>query len=285
MGEIERFRRSGSPQHRSMGDAARREVTFSGELVEYDERGHTLEEAWQRLSGGMRDWAQQRAGDQITDPHTKTKTVYWYCGIWRPDASGPQGAPEPAAYSLVMFGKRGLVISDGTTDDFVDRPGATRWRNRRIALPIDPLAIRHDHHGDAAANTAVTGAAAGTGGAAAPQVLAPDLADSDVPVWLGNLPAATQRFLFEPFTGTRRRATHAMVHAYLDWFGAEMREQHWAYLFNARWMGFAYTVRSVPVRGMSRVTRAFTASPDRRRLLRAPWRVCAWVAPILRDGR
>ena len=278
VGEIERVGPGDTPERQSGRELARREVVFGATPVEYGDPGYSLEDAWQRLSPSMREWAQDHAGDQIVDPHTRRKTVYWYCSVWHEQGSGPGGASVPGGYALTMFGKGGLVVSDGSTDDFVDRPGATRWRNRRIALAIDPSGIRHDHHREASANLA-SGAAAGASDDGPGAVLTADLADSDVATWLGNLPPVTQRFLFEPFTGSARRASHAWVHAYLDWQGSEVRERHWAYLFNSRWMGFAFTQRWASARSARAAERA-----SRKALREAPWSVCAWVAPVLRGG-
>ena len=277
MGEIERVDHA-SPERRSGGEVARRDVTFAGADVEYASLDFTPEEAWQLLSGGMREWAERHAGDQIIDPHARAKTIYWYCMVSRGQASGPDGASVAATYDLVMFGKRGLVVSDGSTDDFVDHPGATRWRNRRIALAVDPAGIRHDHHREAPANVGV-GAGVGASGDALAAVLSPDLIDSDEPIGLGHLPHATQRFLFEPFTGQRSRATNSWVYAHRQWSGSEVRERLWAYLFNARWMGFAFTERWAPARRGRRAQRVADKA-----LRTVPWRVCAWVAPVLRDG-
>jgi hypothetical protein len=58
-----------------------------------------------------------------------------------------------------------------------------------------------------------------------------------------------------------------------------VRERHWAYLFNARWMGFAFTERRAPAGRGRRAERMADKA-----LREVPWRVCAWVAPVLRDG-
>lgn len=278
------------------GGGARRPPRFAGEPVDYGDRQYSPGDAWQLLSPSMRAWAEEHAGDPIRDPHTGVPTVYWNCHV-RLGASGPRGAATTATYGLVMFGKRGLVASTGSTDHFVDSPGATRWRHRRFAVPVDPGRVRHDHRreaGPAATGPRDTGGAGDTRGTGGPApagggaFLPPDVARM-----YGHLPPATQTFQCEPFIARNSRPAESNVVGAIEDDGAERRESFWAYMFDARWVTFAFARRAVAVptnhrrgRGLrARGARsAAGAGPGPSGLDAAEWRVAAWAAPILRPG-
>jgi hypothetical protein len=278
MGEIEHVGDSARIERRRAGDLAVNEPGFAGRPVRYSGKSFSSERAWRRLSGMTRDWAERCAGEPIKDPHTHAPTVYWYCRI---DPRGSDGPSQPvgATYDLVMFGKRGLAVSEGTTEHLVDEPDATRWRHRRFDVPIDPSQVRHDHRSAAPPNLDHPDGTAASGPPAS--VTSEALLPPSVAGDFGNLPLATQRFLLEPFLTSGKRPSEALVHALLERKFGELRETYWTYLFNARWAGFAYTTRSVPT---ATTTGPLQETPERPQLQRTPWAVSVWVAPVMRSA-
>ena len=191
-----------------------------------------------------------------------------------------------ATYGLIMFGKRGLVASTGSTDHFVDSPGATRWRHRRFAVAVDPEGVRHDHRREAAPVVPPGAAAAPK---AAPSV--DEFLPAPVARMYGNLPLSTQTFQCEPFVARRARPAESEVLASIEEAGGERTETYWAHMFDARWVTFAHARRSVPVAGGQRRSggrfgrgRGPAAVPSAEGLDIAEWRVAAWAAPVLRPG-
>ena len=274
------------------GGPARRPPRFAGEPVEYGDWQYSPGDAWQLLSPSMRAWAEEHAGDPIRDPHTRVPTVYWNCHV-RLGPHGPRGAAMTATYGLVMFGKRGLVASTGSTDHFVDTPGATRWRNRRFAVPVDPARVRHDHRreaGPAAPNPGDRSAPGDRGTARGPAATTGDaFLPPDVARMYGNLPLSTQTFQCEPFVARNVRPAESNVFGAIVDGGAERRESYWAYMFDARWVTFAFARRATALpaggrRGRGLRGRGADAGPGTSGLDAAEWRVAAWAAPILRPG-
>jgi hypothetical protein len=299
--DIEPVGRGSQPRRRS-GDVERpgpeagasagggRPPRFAGGKVEYGDWQYSPSDAWQLLSPSMREWAEEQAGDPIRDPHTGVPTVYWNCWV-RLGPRGPRGAALTATYGLVMFGKRGLVASTGTTDQFVDSPGATRWRNRRFGIPLDPDGVRHDHRTEAAPPPPE----APPGGEAERPPGTGDRADAFLPAnvarMYGHLPAATQSFQCDPFSARGARPAESDVFATIHADDRERRETYWAYMFDARWVTFAHARRSVPVgagrrgRGRHLGRRRQAEPPSAEGLDTAEWKVAAWAAPVLRPGR
>lgn len=279
VGQIEHVGRRTSPAVRPPGGVAQREpvaVAFAGQAVSYVPSRFTFEESWQLLSAGTREWAEQRAGAAVVDPHSSVPTVYWYCRVLPGRSDGPQAAAVPATYDLMMFGKRGLVVSGGTTQSF-DSTGGTKWRNRRFDVPVDPSAVRHDHR-EAPADVSSAGATASgdqtTVGSSTP------LLPTRVAEMLGNLPPATQRFLLEPFTVRGKRPVEAQVHPTTTEVGHLYRETYWCYLFDASWVSFAHAERSVPRTSGRTGADLWNDSPEAVALQQASWTVAAWVAPV-----
>ena len=205
-GEVAPADRSGA----GGGGGAGAPPRFVGEPVDYGDRQHSPADAWQYLSPSMQAWAEEHAGDPIRDPHTRVPTVYWNCHVSL-GPRGPKGAPVTATYGLVMFGKRGLVASTGTTDHFVDRPGATRWRNRRFAVPVDPDHVRHDHRREVGPPPTRSDGRGATG----PGGPGPSGGDAFLPPEVarmyGHLPLSTQAFQCEPFATRNRRPVESNV--------------------------------------------------------------------------
>ena len=284
MSELERLP-GGTPVGRGPSGLARRanDVKVAGEAVHYSSMAYSEEEAWVRLSPSMRTWAEEHAGETIKDPHTGVRTVYWCCEVDPVGTSGPGLAGVTASYELVLFGKRGLVVSNGSTDAFVDAPGATAWRHNRFALAVDPAGVRSDHRIEAA-----EGRVPGTPYEAQPRsapldALPANLLNEVVAGRVGNLPVPTQRFLLEPFLNASV-PPKAGVHCRTRETGGEFRETFWTYVFNARWLAFAYSVRAVPLRSGLSGPVLWNDSPERTALDRAPWAVSAWVAPVHKAG-
>jgi hypothetical protein len=261
------------------------DVSFTGKAVDYVSVPFTFEKSWAMLPPTMREWAGDRAGAQIRDPHTGVPTVYWYCRVRPGRTGGPPGAPVPATYDLMMFGKRGLAVSSGTTDAFQGELGTTAWRHRRFDVPVDPAAIRHDHR-EAPAETATPstdGQGGGPGGHA--RGGSPPLLPTRIGATFGNLPAPTQRFLLEPFTVRGKRPVEADVHPTTHEVGRTYRETYWCYLFDASWMAFAHARRSVPLTSGRAGPALWNGSPEADALQRMPWTVAAWVAPVRKNHR
>lgn len=283
MGEIEHVGTRSSPAARHRGDiahAASTDVSFTGEPVDYVSVPFTFEESWSMLPPTMQAWAEDRAGAQIRDPHTGVPTVYWYCRVRPGPTGGPRAAAVPATYDLVMFGKRGLVVSSGTTGSFQGEAGTTAWRHRRFDVPVDTAAIRHDHR-EAPAQTATPG----TGGPGGPTRGGSPPLPTAIVATFGNLPGPTQRFLLEPFTVRGKRPAEADVHPTTLEVGRTYSETYWCYLFDASWMAFAHAQRSVPLTSGRTGPELWNGSPEADALRRAPWTVAAWVAPVKRpDG-
>jgi hypothetical protein len=299
--------RDGAPDRAAPGDGGpggdagppgRSLPSFTGEPVEYGDWQHSPGDAWGFLSPATRRWAEEHAGAPIRDPHTGVATVYWNCWV-RPGPHGPRGAAQSATYGLVMFGKRGLVASTGSTDQFVASPGATRWRNRRFAVPVDPAGVRHDHRREAGPATPTTaredrppgpgvgelppGASAPVSAPAAGRAGQDDFLPPDVARMYGHLPASTQAFQCEPFVARGTRPAESNVFAAIVEDGTERRESYWAYMFDARWVTFAYARRAARVAPRRRGRRGQPAPPGGA-LEAAEWTVAAWAAPILRPG-
>lgn len=255
------------------------DLSFAGQPVEYHPSLFSFEESWQLLSPSMQQWVQTRAGPAIRDPHTGVPTVYAYCRVLLDDQVPLDGATS-AAYELLVFGKRGLVVSDGTTPHLVPQPGATRWRHHRFDLPIDPTAVRNDHRQGAPANTASDRPGwAGPAGGMLDLSVGSGLLPPAVAEVFGNLPLPTQRFLLEPFIRSRRETVQVRVYPAIIERGAECREVYWVGLFNAGWVGFACAERSV-VQRAGRAPESWQDSDVTEALRQAPWTVAAWVAPV-----
>jgi hypothetical protein len=274
VGEIERVR-GDSPVVRAELQLSGR--TYPGEPLVYVPAAYDIDDSWSLLPETMQTWAEDKAGPSIRDPHTREPTIYWYCRVVPTLTDGPSGAARPAAYSLVMFGKRGLVCSTGQSHNLDARNGP-RWRHRRIDVAIDPDGLRHEHHREAAANPTSEHDSDDTGG----QTPVAEVLPQRITGVFGNLPAATQRFLLQTFVREGRRAAEADVFATTRVFGPDYQEQLWAYLFDARHMAFAYAHRSVPWRDTPAGPALWTTSPEAAAIRQAPWTVVAWTAPRLR---
>ena len=286
MGEIERARSRIRPvggeidTGSNAGNAlVANQTGLAGKAVTYVDEVYTPSQAWDLLSDQIRDWAQARAGHQIVDPHTQRGTVYWYCRVVGSDRQSSTGSPRSASYDLVMFARRGLAVSSGTTQQLVDARGATRWRHRRFDVPVDPGGIRHDHRRSTSPPPPPPGGR-GDGAEREPASRARSLLPADVAHKIGNLPLPTQRFLLAPFTSDGRPPAEAAVHARLDDDGRELSETYWIYLFNARWLAFAHARRYVASRMSARLKYAQKVAL----LTPAPWAISAWTAPVARPS-
>lgn len=274
------------------------ELTADGRPVDYVPVEYDIEQSWTFVPEKTRQWATVRAGEPINDPVTKTRRQYRWCSVMT-----MSGAGGPAEYDLTLFGKRGLVVARGATDNFVAEPGRTKWRTVRWDVPLDPSGIRHDHHGAALGHTpgapspVMPGPAPGAGpgpdgrsgdgfgepgGPGSPADPAnPDdmvsalLGDSTLAGWFGNLPAATQRFLLQPFVRSDTDPQDAGLNPHHTVLHHEETEEFWAHLFNKRWVAFCYARRTAPRRGRKASAK----------LHEAPWAVAAWVAPALPPDR
>lgn len=248
-----------------------------GSPIAYEEVDYLGPDAWALLSAETQAWARGSAGEAIRDPHSGRSDEHWYCSVATDRRAGaPRTAGRTAEYVLVSFGKRGLAVSTGATANFVAGPGSTRWTSARFDVPVDPSQIRHDHRV----------AAGPTGGDPAdPAAVSPfgGLLRPDFEARFGNLPAPTQLFLVQPFVASGRPPAEADLEATVSVSGHEYREATWTYLFNARWIAFAYSVRSVPYRSGFRGAKLWNESPEARSVLGAPWRVSAWVAPKIQS--
>lgn len=279
-GEVERPGAAGG----SGGPGGDGPPRFTGGTIEYGDWQYSPTEAWQFLSRSTREWAEEQAGDPIRDPHTGVPTVYWNCWV-RPGPRGPRGGALTATYALVLFGKRGLAAGSGSTEQFVESPGATRWRNRRFAVPVDPAGVRHDHRTEAAPAPPTETAAP----SAAPPVRPPsgdaDLLPAHVARMYGHLPASTQAFQCEPFARRGARPAEADVFATIQDDGRERRETYWAYMFDTRWVTFAHARRAVPSDRARSRRRGRGKPPRADGFDLAEWQVAAWAAPVLRPGQ
>lgn len=280
MGELQP-RPGGDVAARPRGGVDRRvgDVSVTGRPVDYVASTYSFGESWNLLSPSMRQWAEERAGGPVRDPHTRAETVYWYCRVRPGDPSGPGGSSVSATYELLLFGRRGLVVSTGSTSGLIDSPGATAWRHTRFDLPIDESGIRSDHR----TSPADSPTAGSSGPPAGPSRPGTGLLPEHVAATFGNLPVATQRFLLEPFLGATS-PPNADVHASTDQVGHEYAETYWAYLFNGKWVAFAHAKRAVPYRSGLTGAALWNGSPEQKALAQAPWTVSAWVAPLLRPG-
>jgi hypothetical protein len=253
--------------------SARASTRFAGRDVSYVDEVYSPSQSWDLLSDGIRDWAQARAGHQIVDPHTRRGTVYWYCNVVPGEAG--RGRDRPADYDLVMFGKRGLAVSSGTTGRLVGARAATRWRHRRFDVPVDASGIRHDHRSAPAPVPPPPGTP--PGGRAGPE--APVL-PAEAAQRLGNLPVETQQFLVAPFADRRRAPAEVAVHARLSHDRHELAETYWVFMFDKRWVAFAQARRHGPASGDRRSALPLLAAS----LAGAPWMISAWVAPVAAPG-
>ncbi|HEX9969172.1 MAG TPA: hypothetical protein VGB03_03465 [Acidimicrobiales bacterium] len=259
---------------RSVGD-----IAVAGRPVDYVASTYSFGESWSLLSPSMQQWAEERAGGAIRDPHTRAETVYWYCRVRPGEASGPGARSISATYDLVLFGRRGLVVGTGSTGNLVDAPGATAWRHTRFDLPVDESGIRSDHRVAPADAPTAGSSGPGTG---TPSAVANILSEHDAATF-GNLPVATQRFLLEPFLGATS-PPKADIHSTTEQIGHEYVETYWTYIFNGRWVAFAHAKRTVPYRSGLTGPALWNGSPEQQALARAPWTVSAWVAPLSRPG-
>jgi hypothetical protein len=229
------------------------------------------EQAWQRLPAAIQDWSRRIAGEGLPDPVTGAVRPHWYCRV----------DPEPpgAQYSMFMIGQRGLAVAKGTCAAFYST-STPKWRTQRWAVALDAARLRTGHLRAAPAPTA--------------NLPAPP-ADPDPPPppgaptrpWLpytvehyfGCLPAASQQFLLSPFVAAasppQAGDLHPALHRNQDW----VTERYWCYLFNRRWMSFAFAQRAIRLSGRRRTDRRTGEA-----LLRAPWDVSAWAGPTHDPG-
>jgi hypothetical protein len=258
-------------------------ASVAGEPVDYVERLVSPEEAWALLPQATRQWAQQAAGAPIRDPVTGVDTVYWYCDVSYVSSGGPSGAARPGEYVLVMFAKRGLVLSLGATDDLVLSPGRTSWRHTRYELPIDATRVRNDHRRQEPANAdgSVTSLSPGDpGGDARMKALFP----TRVATTFGNLPPTTQRFLTKPFLDAASTPQLVDVKAESGGEGGRLFERFYCYLANKRLVSFCFARRAIPLHGAHLTgTDLWNGSSEARALERAPWDLAAWTAPTHPD--
>lgn len=268
----------------------RQQPGVPGRPIRYQPAAYDIDDSWRLVSPSMREWAEQRAGKQIRDPHTKQPTVYWYCNVTPSLTDGPRGAAVPAAYDLVMFGQRALVVSSGTTEALDPDDGGTRWRHARYDVPVDVSGLAHDHR-RAIGQMVPPDTGQGDEGAAADAGDAGDAASGPltarVAAVFGNLPLATQRFLLAPFAADGPSSTRANVHATTRVLGDRYEELLWTYLFDADRLAFAHGRRSVRWRSGLVGPALWSGSPEAEELAGAPWAVAAWSAPRLpaSDGR
>jgi hypothetical protein len=256
------------------------ELTVDGRPVEYVPVEYDIDQSWAFVPEATRQWATVRAGEPINDPVTKSRRQYRWCTV-----ATMSGAGGPAEYDLTVFGKRGLVVARGVSDEFVAEPGRTRWRTVRWEVPLDPTGIRHDHHSSAMGQApgAPTPAPSSDGASGdgfgdepdADDVVTALLGDGTLAGYFGNLPTATQRFLLQPFVRSDSDPQDVGVNPHHTVEQHEETEEFWAHLFNKRWVAFCYARRTAPRRG-----RKASAQLDK-----APWAVAAWVAPALPPDR
>lgn len=246
-----------------------------GSPIEYAAAEFLGEDGWSLTPQSARDWAATTAGAPIKDPVTGANQPYWYCNISPDERSGPAGLK--AEFDLFMFGRRGLAVCRGTTESFVASPGGTRWRQTRFDLPVDPARIRNDHRRGALSNTGVNSTAPSAKSASPAGGLLPDHLLSK----FGNLPTDTQRFLVEPFVLTGKRPQQSVLRAMTEVRGGFLIETMWTYLFNARWLSFAFLQRSVAITTQYESNEeTWSASRETQELTRTPWNLAAWVAPV-----
>ena len=251
---------------------------LTGEPISYVERSYTFEEAWELLSPSTRTWATDSAGGAIDDPFTGTPRRYWYCEV-RP---GPWPRPDlttPTADSVVViFGQRALAVATGTCENFVPAAESPKWRMARYDLPLDPRGVRYDHQASATPNPGTAGApTASAGPGSTPSIMRPDLAAR-----FGNLPLVTQRFLLHPFLTDRSvPQQESDLKAVTEIRDGRYSEQYWCYLFNARWVAFAYARRFVPYRSNMTGPALWNDSPESFAIQQAPWQIQSWISPTL----
>lgn len=264
---------SGAPGGSGKASDGRRDLSVNGRAIDYTDREFDIPQAWALLSPKMQAWANQSAGEPIADPVTHKRRCYKWADVSRTGETWDDGSSS-AEYSLAMFGKRGLVVAYGLTDDLVTEPGATRWRTSRWDMPIDAGGLRHDHLSGALGNTSGGSSTDSSDSAACED--AAGLLDADTAANLGNLPAQTQSFLLEPFVRSGSAPQDGGVQALRSAAGRHLTEELWVYFFNGRWLAFSYARRSAPQRQRR------TGVDE---LARVPWDLAAWVAPVARTGR
>lgn len=98
----------------------------------------------------------------------------------------------------------------------------------------------------------------------------------------GNLPAATQLHLLEPFLSDDRGLQKGDLHATTHVVGDRYEERYTGYLFNARWMAFVAAHRSVPYQSGMTGPELWGDSLESAAIRTTPWVVAAWFGPVAR---
>lgn len=287
MGAIQLMDGDGELERRRGGDLSRHNFSgIPGERTTYQERRYTMDESWGLLSPETRAWTIASAGEPLTDPFTGVERRHWYCDITLNGGSGPSGGPVAATALVVVFGRRGLAIAQGSCADFTPQPGCSRWRTARFDLPLDPSGVRHDHHPAAAPNLSMPqGRRSEVDGRTGAAPSAASLLDPQLAARFGNLPLATQRFLLHPFlsSGTRPQAPSDLQPT-TELKAGSYTETYFCYLINARWVTFSVATRAVPYRSGLSGEALWNRSPEASAIARAPWQTQAWIAPKWRTA-
>ena len=240
------------------------EQGLPGAAVRYVPETFTTQEAWDRLSPTLREWAMARAGGHVEDPHAHVPTRYLYCQL-DPMAEG-------AAYWLVLFGASGLVACDGTTDVFTGDSGS-RWRHNRYSVPFDLRSLRGDHHVVGAPSRSSTEGVRAEG-------LVVGLLDDHHATMLGNLPVRTQHFLLSGFLSSPQAPISAVLPR-ISTSGSDYVETYVGYLFTPQRLAFAHARRMTPYRGCTSME-TFDRSAERAALDATSWTVVAWAGPVMK---
>lgn len=281
---------SGSRRPTARGDLVRgssAELTgrwepgIAGEPIHYVEQSYSMEESWELLSSGTRQWAQKVAGKPILDPFSGDRRIYWHCDVDVSEPVGPVGVAVSAEYRLVLFGEGSLAAAIGTCSNF--RSGQINsWRNTRWPVFIDPSDVRNDHR---------RGTPPGPAGAPGnegqqdqvletKQSLAARYLPQGVRLGFGNLSVETQRFLLDRFIGTCSVPQYGRLEPTTQVGGRRYVETYVCYLFNKRYVGFAFAQRSVPYRTSTTGSYLWNDSREAQDLRSAPWDVAAWTSRV-----
>lgn len=284
MGELDRFAGPIDKSGAGKRDLDRRQsLAVAGRRIEYESRDFDKNHSWALLSPSTLEWAQEVAGQEISDPHTGHSQFYWNCQIRRFGyATGPGIDPFAAAYDLWLFGRSGLAVASGTTRRLVEEPGETLWKNKRYPLKLDESRVRSDHLSHGTPNTQKVGQERrGTAPIRVPQR---SFVPTNISSYFGNLPERTQEFVLEPFKREDRPPQQGDLDASIDASNGRCTETLMCYLFSSRWVSFVVASRSVAYQGTAGAD-LWSNSPERDELQSSLWQVAAWSLPVSRPGK
>lgn len=263
--------------------ANRDDRPLDGQPIPYLPRDFDFGRSWELLTPKMRAWAEGIAGAKIRDPHTGEEQYYWACRVrLQREAPGPGSPNFAASYDLWLFGKNGLATARGTAQCLVDSAGQTKWRSEGRRLPIDAPRVRCAHLSSGKPGILE----GGQSGSAVDQPSSPlaRFVPRGIALWLGNLPAETQRFLIEPFASDGRPAQDGNLDAITVVLGSTYEERYRGYLFNSQWVSVFEASRAVPYRSGLVGPALWNHSPEAKQIAQASWTVAAWVAPVQKAG-